>query len=411
MFKKLMPFGIVLLSIAIATLLIIAKPEPKQKEPEQLIPTLEVVQVIKQDVPITIRAYGVVEPSRSADLVSELKGTINWLSPKFEVGQFVKQGEVLLTLTDGDYQADLMQAKASLAQAKVSLTEEIARGEVARKTLRNTQNTNALGLRIPQRQQEEANVEYAKAAVARAERNIAKTQIRAPFSGLISQKRIHIGSYINVGTQVGELLGTKIAHIRLAITPESFSLLPTPWPERYPVTLTTEVASHIHHYWQGELIRSEGVIDKNSRMVYLLAEVHDPYQLEKQSSRSLSAQPLQFGTFVSAQIRGKTIPNVIKLPRHVVRNRTVITIDENSKAKHQAVTVAREDLNYAYITDGLKDAEIVSLIRPEQIVDGLKVNVVESQSFDPSINVSIEADSGKLVPSLNSEPPNQKVVK
>ncbi|MDP2513696.1 biotin/lipoyl-binding protein [Photobacterium damselae subsp. piscicida] len=209
MFKKLMPFGIVLLSITIATLLIIAKPEPKQKEPEQLIPTLEVVQVIKQDVPITIRAYGVVEPSRSADLVSELKGTVNWLSPKFEVGQFVKQGEVLLTLTDGDYQADLMQAKASLAQAEASLTEEIARGEVARKTLRNTQNTNALGLRIPQRQQEEANVEYAKAAVARAERNITKTQIRAPFSGLISQKRIHIGSYINVGTQVGELLGTK----------------------------------------------------------------------------------------------------------------------------------------------------------------------------------------------------------
>ncbi|MDP2513697.1 hypothetical protein Q8W17_00330 [Photobacterium damselae subsp. piscicida] len=95
----------------------------------------------------------------------------------------------------------------------------------------------------------------------------------------------------------------------------------------------------------------------------------------------------------------------------MVRNCTVITIDENSKAKHQAVTVAREDFNYAYITDGLKDAEIVSLIRPEQIVDGLKVNVVESQSFDPSINVSIEADSGKLVPSLNSEPPNQEAVK
>ncbi|WP_305461732.1 efflux RND transporter periplasmic adaptor subunit [Photobacterium leiognathi] len=342
-----------------------------------------------------------VEPKYKAEVVSEVIGSVNYISPDFAVGKFVSKGDLLARLDDSDYHADLAQAEASLAQTQAKLKEEIARGKVAKKTLRDVSpnKKTALGLREPQRKQEEANVKFAKAGVERAKRNLAKTEIRAPFDALVKMKNINMGSYLTQGKLIGELYGTETAEIRLPITPNSFSYLDLNRLDSRKLNIEAQYGDIQINHWAAKLVRNEGIIDKDNRMIYLIAEVDDPYNLKSPldkssiksisslstSSPSLTLPVLQFGTFVTTTIQGKKVKDVIKLPRHVVRSEQVIVVDSQNKTQTRQVNVVRSDNENAYVIGGLEDGEFVSLIRSDSLIDGTEVKTVMSQSYTPEI--------------------------
>ncbi|WP_318518525.1 efflux RND transporter periplasmic adaptor subunit [Photobacterium leiognathi] len=399
--RRTLPLVIIAIFIALSVLLLNNKKRPEQQKAQVRTPVLEVIRIEKQDVQLSVNSYGVVEPKYKAEVVSEVTGSVNYISPDFAVGKFVRKGELLARLDDSDYHADLAQAEASLAQAQAKLKEEIARGKVAKKTLRDVSpnKKTALGLREPQRKQEEANVKFAKAGVERAKRNLAKTEIRAPFDALVKMKNINMGSYLTQGKLIGELYGTETAEIRLPITPNSFSYLDLNWLDSRKLNIEAQYGDVKINHWAAKLVRNEGIIDKDNRMIYLIAEVDDPYNLKSPldkssiksisslstSSPSLTLPVLQFGTFVTTTIQGKKVKDVIKLPRHVVRSEQVIVVDSQNKTQTRQVNVVRSDNENAYVIGGLEDGEFVSLIRSDSLIDGTEVKTVMSQSYTPEI--------------------------
>ncbi|PSW55239.1 efflux RND transporter periplasmic adaptor subunit [Photobacterium leiognathi] len=399
--RRTLPLVIIAIFIALSVLLLNNKKRPEQQKAQVRTPVLEVIRIEKQDVQLSVNSYGVVEPKYKAEVVSEVIGSVNYISPVFAVGKFVSKGDLLARLDDSDYRADLAQAEASLAQAQAKLKEEIARGKVAKKTLRDVSpnKKTALGLREPQRKQEEANVKFAKAGVERAKRNLAKTEIRAPFDALVKMKNINMGSYLTQGKLIGELYGTETAEIRLPITPNSFSYLDLNWLDSRKLNIEAQYGDVKINHWAAKLVRNEGIIDKDNRMIYLIAEVDDPYNLKSPldkssiksisslstSSPSLTLPVLQFGTFVTTTIQGKKVKDVIKLPRHVVRSEQVIVVDSQNKTQTRQVNVVRSDNENAYVIGGLEDGEFVSLIRSDSLIDGTEVKTVMSQSYTPEI--------------------------
>ncbi|WP_318442442.1 efflux RND transporter periplasmic adaptor subunit [Photobacterium leiognathi] len=399
--RRTLPLVIIAIFIALSVLLLNNKKRPEQQKAQVRTPVLEVIRIEKQDVQLSVNSYGVVEPKYKAEVVSEVIGSVNYISPDFAVGKFVSKGDLLARLDDSDYYADLAQAEASLAQAQAKLKEEIARGKVAKKTLRDVSpnKKTALGLREPQRIQEEANVKFAKAGVERAKRNLAKTEIRAPFDALVKMKNINMGSYLTQGKLIGELYGTETAEIRLPITPNSFSYLDLNRLDSRKLNIEAQYGDIQINHWAAKLVRNEGIIDKDNRMIYLIAEVDDPYNLKSPldkssiksisplsiSSPSLTLPVLQFGTFVITTIQGKKVKDVIKLPRHVVRSEQVIVVDSQNKTQTRQVNVVRSDNENAYVIGGLEDGEFVSLIRSDSLIDGTEVKTVMSQSYTPEI--------------------------
>ncbi|WP_318436071.1 efflux RND transporter periplasmic adaptor subunit [Photobacterium leiognathi] len=399
--RRTLPLVIIAIFIALSVLLLNNKKRPEQQKAQVRTPVLEVIRIEKQDVQLSVDSYGVVEPKNKAEVVSEVIGSVSYISPDFAVGKFVSKGDLLARLDDSDYHADLAQAEASLAQAQAKLKEEIARGKVAKKTLRDVSpnKKTALGLREPQRKQEEANVKFAKAGVERAKRNLAKTEIRAPFDALVKMKNINMGSYLTQGKLIGELYGTETAEIRLPITPNSFSYLDLNRLDSRKLNIEAQYGDTQINHWAAKLVRNEGIIDKDNRMIYLIAEVDDPYNLKSPldkpsiksisslstSSPSLTLPVLQFGTFVTTTIQGKKVKDVIKLPRHVVRSEQVIVVDSQNKTQTRQVNVVRSDNENAYVIGGLEDGEFVSLIRSDSLIDGTEVKTVMSQSYTPEI--------------------------
>lgn len=372
--RRLSPFFILLLFIVGAGLLMKTKETPEQKPEEMPIPIVDVTQVEQQTVSLNLPSYGVVTPKYKTQLVTEVQGRMLSISPQFVAGGIVKKGDQLAQIEPSDYEADLMQAEATLAQATAALNEEIARGEVAKIEFKGYDKglPPELGLRIPQLKKEQANVKYAQAALARAQRNLERTVIRAPFDGIIKARNVDLGQYVTLGTNLGELYDTSIAEIRLPISNDDLAYLESVDHPDTQVTLSASLAGK-ENTWLGNIIRSEGVIDADNRMVYLVAEIKDPYLREHKTQGSL---PLKYGSFVNAVIKGRTVDGIVKLPRHVVRNEHVALINEQNIVEMRHVNVVRSDLENVFIKDSLKTGERVAITHFSNMANGQLVKVI-----------------------------------
>lgn len=267
-----------------------------------------------------------------------------------------------------------MQAEATLAQATAALNEEIARGEVAKIEFKGYDKglPPELGLRIPQLKKEQANVKYVQAALARAQRNLERTVIRAPFDGIIKIRNIDLGQYVSLGTNLGELYDTRVAEIRLPLSNDDLAYLESVDNPDSEVTLSASLAGK-NNTWQGFIIRSEGVIDAENRMVYLVAEIKDPYLRDNKIAGSL---PLKFGSFVNAIIKGRTVDGIVKLPRHIVRNEHVALVNDKNIVEMRQVNIVRSDLEHVFIKDSLKTGERVATTHFSSMTNGQLVKVL-----------------------------------
>ena len=372
------PLFILIAFIVVAQILIGTKQAPEQKPDEVPVAIVDVTEVQQQTVSLNLPSYGVVSPKYKTQLVTEVQGRMLSISANFVAGGVVKKGDELAVIEPSDYEADLMQAQASLAQAKAALEEERAKGEVAKNDWQGYDGgiPPELGLRLPQLKQEQANVKFQQAALARAQRNLERTVIRAPFDGLIKARNVDLGQYVSLGTNLGELYDTRIAEVRLPLSNNDLAYLESVDNPDTHVSLSADLAGKTIT-WQGQIIRSEGVIDAENRMVYLVAEVKDPYL---RNNRTEGQLPLKYGTFVTAVIKGRTVAGIVKLPRYLVRDSQVTIVNQDNSIELRDVNVVKSDLENVYIKDSLQSGERISLTNLTNAENGQIVKVLGEES-------------------------------
>jgi hypothetical protein len=153
--------------------------------------------------------------------------------------------------------------------------------------------------------------------------------------------------------------------------------VPTP-----PVKFSANIAGQTHT-WEGEVVRTEGAFDPDSRMLNLIGRVADPYATEPGSQHP----PLTVGMFTEAAVRGVQLPNAFVLPRQVLRNNDqVLVIDPDNRVRIRDVEIARIDRRRVYITGGLEDGERVCLTPLEYVVEGMPVNPLQEETDSKEIS-------------------------
>ncbi|MFT6268964.1 MAG: RND family efflux transporter MFP subunit [Alphaproteobacteria bacterium] len=345
------PIIILLAAFVILAVMIYMKPAPEKKEVVTKAFLVEAQSIFTENVEFLVYAQGAVTPKHRTMLSAQVSGTVVSVSDKFDEGGFFKEGDVLVELESDDYETDLLLAEAEVARAQAAFDEEIARSKVAAKEWSsiNSGTPPELGLRKPQLAREQANVKAAMANLARAKRNLTRTQITAPYDGLVKSKMIDIGQFVPMGAQIGEVFSTGTAQVRLPLTDNDVAFIGDLKTEQPMVSLSADVAGK-RHFWQGTLVRDEAVLDEARRVIYGVVEISDPYNLQGNQHPNR----LKFGRFVSAAISGLTANDVIKLPRYVLRlDGTVLTVTEEDTIHINSVEVMRADEDFVYISAGL----------------------------------------------------------
>ncbi|MGF1720213.1 efflux RND transporter periplasmic adaptor subunit [Vibrio kyushuensis] len=378
--RRAAPLIILGLFFIASKILIATKEEPEQIAIEPTVLRIEVLEANPKTVTFHVDSYGFVEPKYQSKIVSEISGRIVMLAPDLLVGGLVKKGQVLANIDPSDYEADLEQAKASLAQAKALLEEELARAEVAKRDWAHVGEGKApkLGLRVPQVKREKANVKFAQAAVKRAIRNVQRTVIRAPFDGLVSERHASLGEYLTVGAPIADIYDTKQAEVSLPISNNDLAYLPINDDVSLSGMLQVRYAGQKFDY-PAVIARSERVIDRNSRMFNLIAEIEDPYCLEQPSCIQPS---LKFGSYVTAQVVANTVEDVVVLPRNLVRNGEAYVVNSEEQLEPRNVNIIRQDEEFAYIQSSFTDGERISLTPISQYKADQTVTIINAQESE-----------------------------
>lgn len=373
--KKQIILPMVVIAIGVAGFIGMSalKKPPEEKEQLDTTPLVSIESIEINPMSFAVSSYGVVNAKYETELVSQLNGEIVYLSDKFVRGGFVKKGDILAKIDPSDYEAALIDAKATMASARATLVQEKAYGKVAEAEWQRIENgvPTELSLRKPQLAQEIAKLNSSEAGLKRANRNLERTVIKAPYDALIEARNIGLGSYVSMGTPLGKVLSTAEAEIRLPIADKELQFLDNKGQDA-EVILTGEFAGKSQQ-WLARVVRSEGVIDSRSRMTYLVAEVSDPYGLKSKSNE------LRYGTYVTATIDGTHAGQVAEIPRHLVINNQVAVLDEQGKLRYKDITILRQIGSKVIVSEGLEAGMNLITSALDYPIEGMQLALPEDK--------------------------------
>ncbi|WP_168203477.1 efflux RND transporter periplasmic adaptor subunit [Oceanispirochaeta crateris] len=161
-----------------------------------------------------IEASGVLEGIREADVISETSGLIH--SVNFEIGDFVNQGDTLLTVED---RLPKINYTFALQDSKTA--------ELEFEALRKSYDTGGTSLVVFN--QGLTKVESARLRLEQARDLLDNTVIKAPLSGYISSRdsSIGVGSYIQSGIAVTRIVDNSSFRVNLSVGEDEIALIQT----------------------------------------------------------------------------------------------------------------------------------------------------------------------------------------
>ncbi len=375
------PLAIIGTAIAIAVLMDRFQPVPEKTITSEAALAVKTQTVERVNVTLRVESQGTVRPRTRTTLISEVTGAVLEVSSNFIVGGKFNAGDVLLRLDPSDYKVALERARA-LEISRLALYElEKARSVQAKKewqmTGRPESEAPLLALRKPYLAEAEANLLQAQAEVRQAEIKLQRTTIRAPYTGMVTEKSVDVGQYVTVGSRLGETFAIDFVEVRLPLTERDLANIDPDFLQSgmsgQPVRLSGSV-NGLETSWGAQLVRSEGVINELNRSQYLVARVADPYDLTVEAEDFVS--PLLVGTFVRAQFNGKTLNGVVRVPRGaLLEGPKVAVVGENQTLSFRKVEVLFSDENYYFVNEGLDSGVELVISAVGTAMEGMPLQV------------------------------------
>lgn len=390
-------------------------PKPSMAEAPATLIQVKVRELQTTGHSVWVRTQGTAQPRTRSTLLPEVTAKIISVAPNFDEGGFFKKGDELIKLDPVDYETALVVARAAEAQARTSLAEEEARAAQAQEdwtSLGRTAPASDLTLRKPQLAQAKANLDARSAEVVRAQRDLERTTIRAPYDGQVLQQNVDVGQLVTPGTALGSIFATDFFEVRLPLPERDLRFLKL--PEHYRNQASTDVpptpvklrAIHAGREvrWDAEIVRVESAIDEATRQMMAVAQVREPY-----TKRSDNLPPLKIGQFVEAEVQGEDLKDVFVIPRSVVRagNEIILVTNQNTLRRVQITPLTgdeKEVIISATQAKGPRVGDRLCLTPIPFPAEGAKVEpVLESPTAEDKKEGKLPGVAGKVTTAANEE--------
>ncbi|MFK7926723.1 MAG: efflux RND transporter periplasmic adaptor subunit [Myxococcota bacterium] len=357
-------------ALAGAALYIGGQSAPARAEATERVQRVEVIDVRGGDAPLTVRGTGAVAAAQSVDLVPQVMGNVVWVASDLRPGRRFTAGQTIARIDDTIYRASVAEAKVRLARAEQEVALEQGRGQVAdfEQRLTGIGSGEDLVLRKPQLAAAQAEIEAAKANLARAERDLRNTRLKAPFDGVLVQESLDLGQVVNTTASVGRITGTKRALVQLAVDVDSLAHLDIP-----DLNVSKGASAQVWLVGQsdgasrtGSVLGVTGEVDATTRTATLLVGIESP--LDPTEGPLMMA-----GSFVTVEIDGQPVANATTIPAAaLVEGSGVWTVDAEHRLDRRTVEVIWRDESNVIVRGDLGTGLIVTQ-PPAVPLDGLPV--------------------------------------
>ena len=290
-----------------------------------------------------LQATGTLRADEAVELQAETTGKI--VSINFTEGARVRAGDLLVKLNDADLRATLSRAqyRKQLAVLREKRIAQLLKQDVARQEEYDT----ALA---------ELNVQDADIALTRAQ--IAMTEIRAPFDGIVGLRYVSDGAFITAATRVATL--QRLDRLKI-----DFSL-----PEKYagrikPKSPVTFAVAGGERRFKGEIYAHDPRIDAATRTVLVRAWCENP------GGRLLPGASASIEMVLAELDAAILVPSVAVIPG--LNELTVYVVGKDHKAERRAVQAGTRLESTVHILSGLHKGDVVitsglQQMRPGQLI-------------------------------------------
>lgn len=406
--KFALPPTILVVAVAGAIVLWNTRPQVEAKSPEVEVRAVAAVAVEHLDLRPTMRLYGAIIAGREVDLRPLAAGRIVAVGDNFADGGVVRAGDLLIAIDPFDYQADVAELAAQLAEARARLDEittdhvaagallvrdhdqlELARRDVARREkLADSPAASpkayddaylALSIRaqqIIQRQQtidrlaaqaaqQSAVIERRVVALSRAKRRLEETRLVAPFDGYLVDTDVAVGKRVGVADRVARLIDAGRLEVRFHMSGAQFArLLAGDGYRGRPAEVVWRIGDQNFRF-AAVIDRVEGEIDAQSGGVDLYARIEG----------AGAGDVLRPGAFVDVALADRLYENVVRLPETALHDGATVYVAIGGVLEARRVEViARADDNIL-VRGALASGELVVTTRLPEIGPGLQVAI------------------------------------
>jgi len=379
-FNILLSLVVITAGIAGAAYITNTAPKARKRPPAKMTSLVRVISVNPDNHGVTVSAMGTVIPAREIVLEARVAGEIVAIHPEFTAGGFLEKESEILRIDPQDYQLALTLARAMVKDAESKLKLLVAEAEAAkdewRELYRDQDQANneppPLVFKAPQLSAARAMLTAEKAEVRKAQLNLSRTRIRAPFNAIVRTKQVDIGSQVSGQEKLAELVGTDEYWIQVSIPVDRLNWIMIP---RHPAEPGSRVRILHRNGYEiaGTVIKLLGDLGSEGRMARILVEVKDPLNFKKADKN----QPaLLIGEYVRIEIEGRKLQNVYQIPRTALRDNTnVWVVAKDNQLEIRRVEILWRDAKTVLLREGLEPDDQLIISDLPAPVSGMPVQV------------------------------------
>ena len=349
-------------------------------------PSVQLDEIKQMEIYKSIEIPGRVQSSDKVDLVARIDGYLQ--KKHFKEGDFVKKGQILLTIEPTQYLNNLNKAKADLENAKAvsfKANRDYDRGaELVKKDYISKSTYDGL---YADKLAASAKVAAANAALAEAQRNYSYTSIESPVDGKIGSLNIQEGNYVTMqsGT-LATVIKTNPIYVKYSVDSKQYEQLRNlnfiPKKGAEPAKVDIVLPS-------GKLYPIKGVQDFSDNQISTTTGTIDFRATFKNDDNILIP-----GDFVKVKVYSNVKQNVLTVPQEFTlqdsKGRYVYVVDENDVVQTRYFKDNGQFENSWIIKDGLEEGDKFISTNLTKLMPKAKVKVVQAQETKEETKASKE---------------------
>jgi membrane fusion protein (multidrug efflux system) len=291
---------------------------------------------------IAIEAVGTTRANESVEVTSKASNTV--IAIRFNEGEDVERGAVLVQMDDAGAQADLAVAQAALVRSRSQYERS--------KDLASRQALSASDL-----EQVEATLKADTARVAAAQVRVEDTMIRASFGGRTGFRQVSVGGLVNPGTVITTLDDIRVIKLDFTV-PETYLFV-----LRRGLPVTAAATGLPDRKFVGQVTNIDSRVDPITRSITVRAELPNPDRILRQ------------GMFMTVSLQSEVTPTLLVPEEAVVpeRGRTYVFVVANGVVQRREVRTGKRRPGDVEIVDGVVENERVVVEGTQNIRDGTAV--------------------------------------
>jgi len=296
---------------------------------------------------IEIEAVGTTQANESVQVTSKASNTVTAI--RFNEGEVVARGAILVEMDDAQMRAALAEAEAELARSQSQYDRSL-----------DLQSRQAMS--VADLEQVEASLKGDQARVAAAQAHLADTVIRASFAGRTGFRHVSVGSFVSAGTLITTLDDTSVIKLDFTV-PETYLFV-----VRRGLPVTAFATGLPNHEFAGVVSNIDSRVDPVTRSITVRADLPNPDGVLRQ------------GMFMTVTLRGEVAPTLLVPEAALVpeRGHAYVFVVRDGVVERREVRTGKRRPGDVEIVSGIAEHERVIVDGTQNVRDGTVVQEVSA---------------------------------